>query len=398
MKKLWEIILICLVIFIFLTGCSAVKDTETLKIPEPGPVEKTPRTSEITIAAVGDVMVHSPQYRAAYLGGDKQYDFTSVFKPVKKYIAGADLALANLETTLSGADKKYSGYPRFNSPAQMAAALKKTGFDILITANNHSMDRGEYGVIKTIENIEKTGLDNVGTARSKKERDTLSIKDIKGIKTAVLAYTYGTNGLPLPEGKPYLVNLIEREKMVKDIERARNSGADMVLVYLHFGTQYQRDARESQQNLVDFLFDNGADIVLGSHPHVLQQIKLKDIITEHGNKKKVLAAYSLGNFVSNQRSRYRDSSIILHVTLKKYFEEERTVIKSAGYIPTWVDKSYIDGKLNYRIVNVKDAMHAYEQKKNNKYICKRDYNRLVQVWNETTSHLGSDKCLAGARH
>ncbi len=374
---------------IFLTflwmGCSNLNsnDSEPEEITPP-PIEEPPRIEEFSIGAVGDIMVHEPQIKAAYVGGDQGYDFAPVFQPIKKYIEEVDIAIANLETTLSGAEQNYSGYPMFNSPEQMAEALKLTGFDVITTANNHSLDRRSHGVKSTLDYLDAQGLDHTGTARSQEEQDRVLIKNIRDVSIAFLAYTYGTNGIPIPDDQPYLVNLIDHERMERDIQRAKDMNVDLIVVSVHFGNEYQRHESEEQKELVDFLLTQGVDVVLGSHPHVIQPMEIRQVTTVDGEEKEAFLIYSLGNFVSNQRDRYRDSGLILQLYFQKNFETGRTSLERVEYIPTWVDKSNVDGKLQYRVLAVEDALSNYQE---DPLISQGDYELLQRTWKDTTEHL-----------
>jgi poly-gamma-glutamate synthesis protein (capsule biosynthesis protein) len=343
--------------------------------PEPEPELVT----SITLASVGDIMAHMPQVNAAFDREREEYDFTPCFAPVKPHLAEADIAVANLETTLAGPEQGYSGYPRFNSPAELAAALRWAGFHLVSTANNHSLDRGEKGVLSTLDNLATHGLLAVGTYRSWEEREAITMLEREGQCLAILAYTYGTNGIPLPKGKEYLVKLIDRDEMAQDIARAREGGADWIVILLHFGHEYHRHPSPEQEELVAFLFAQGADIILGSHPHVLQPVKF--FSGEGGDR---LVAYSQGNFISNQRDRYRDSGMILYVTLEKNVTRGEKRIKAVEYLPTWVHRYRLDGRLHYRVLPVQEAMRAYEGGAD-PYLTEGDWHRLREVWEETVS-------------
>jgi len=294
--------------------------------------------------------------------------------------------VANLETTLSGAEKGYSGYPMFNSPEQMAEALKWTGFDVITTANNHSLDRRSHGVISTLDFLDANGLDHTGTARTQEEQDTLLIKKIKDVSIAFLSYTYGTNGIPIPEDEPYLVNLIHHEEMEEDIQRGKDSNVDLMVVSLHFGNEYQREESEEQRQLVDFLLEQGVDVILGSHPHVIQPMEIRNVTTKDGEVKDSFVIYSMGNFVSNQRDRYRDSGLILQLYFQKNFQTNTITLERVEYIPTWVDKSNVNGKVQYHILAVEDDLSNY-QNDESPLITPGDYEILQRTWKDTTEHL-----------
>lgn len=388
-KRAVILVIIFSLIFIW-TGCDIdeIKE-ESEKVQAIPPTEKVPRVEEVTIAAVGDIMVHSPQFHSAYVGGKQGFDFYPVFQPIEKYIQGTDIAVGNLETTFAGADQGYSGYPMFNSPEQLGQALKQTGFDVITTANNHCLDRGSDGVKSTLNFLDDYRLDHTGTGRSQEERDKILIETVDGIHIAFMAYTYGTNGMSVPEEEPYLVNLIDKEQIALDIQKAKDQNADIIVVSMHFGNEYQREENEEQRELVDFLLEQGVDVVLGSHPHVLQPMEIRKVTTIDGEEKEAFVIYSLGNFVSNQRDRYKDSGVILQISFEKNFHTDKTILQKVEYIPTWVDKSNAGGKTYYHVLAVEEAMNQYQlgQKKT---LSDNDYEVLQRTWQDTKELLQQD--------
>lgn len=312
----------------------------------------------ITIAAVGDVMLHEGQILSGYDARTGTYDFNESFEDIKGEISSADIAMANLETTLGGKDSKFSGYPLFNSPDELADALKYAGFDVVVTSNNHCLDRGYKGLVRTLKVLREKSLVPVGTYASEKERNTILVMEIKGVKVAILAYTYGTNGNPIPHDKPYLVNLIDENIILKDISKAKES-ADAVVIYLHNGQEYERVPSEGQRKLAHLLLKKGADVIIASHPHVLQPgewvnpeesqkwlVKASSKVPSYEGTKKYVA-YSMGNFISAQRFPYTEEGVILKVTLEKNLNDDRTYVKDVREVPTWVDKFRKDGKMRY---------------------------------------------------
>lgn len=242
---------------------------------EPGPGDGPAglHWQRASLASVGDVLIHNTLLAAARQG-DGTYDFGPALAAVAPALRAADLAVGNLEQPVTGADLGgYTGYPRFNSPPELLAALRQAGFDVLTNANNHTLDRGRRGVERTYANLERFGFIHAGTARTPEERDRIAIAEAGGIRIAFLAYTYGTNGIPLPA--PYLVNLIDPRQIAADIARARRAGADLVSVSLHFGNEYETEPNRQQEDMVDQVLAAGADIVLGHHPHVLQRAELR---------------------------------------------------------------------------------------------------------------------------
>lgn len=243
----------------------------------------------------GDIMTHGPQIRVA-LGGDGQYDFRPSFSLVKPLIAEADLAVGNLETTFGG--KPYSGYPMFSSPEAFGEALRDAGFDVLTTANNHSCDRGRYGVVNTIDVLDSLGIATTGSYRTREERTSRTplLVTVKGVKLAILAYTYGTNGLPIPS--PALVDTISRAQIARDLQRADSLGADYKIVQIHWGNEYERLPNKRQKDLAQWLTDQGVHAIIGSHPHVVQESTFLKRQDTQGDS--TFVVYSMGNFISNQ--------------------------------------------------------------------------------------------------
>jgi poly-gamma-glutamate synthesis protein (capsule biosynthesis protein) len=328
-------------------GTEAVEnkpEVETAKVvedkPKPQVIEEKEEVRNITIVSVGDIMMHDMQIKSGKQGNG-QYDFSEMFKSIKPYIEKADFAIGNLETTLAGEDKKYTGYPMFNSPEVLAKNIKDAGFDMVTTANNHSLDRKFYGVSKTIENLDKVDLLHVGTYKSEQDNRTIFIKDIKGIKVAFLAYTYATNGIVVPE--KFAVNLIDRSKMLEDIKKAKALAADMIIASLHFGVEYKTTQNKTQEDLVNFLFSSGVDAVLGSHPHVLQPLDMKKVKDVYGVEKDRFVIYSQGNIVANMPERYKNSGVILNLNIRK--DKNGTSIEKVEYIPTVVDSyTYVNSQ------------------------------------------------------
>lgn len=249
---------------------------------------------EVTLVFVGDAMQHKPQIVAA-THDDGTLDYSQCFTMIEDDIAAADYAVANLEVPLGG--RPYSGYPMFSAPDEFARQLGASGFDLLLTANNHCLDRGSKGLKRTVRVLEDMKMSSIGTYASREQRDSVVpfIADVKGVGVAFLNYTYGTNGIPVRDGA--VVDMIDRDAMRRDIEKARSEGAKVVCVCLHWGEEYKRIPGKAQTELVDFLVDEGADVIIGSHPHVVQPFEMR-YSRRHG--KDVAVAYSLGNFISNQ--------------------------------------------------------------------------------------------------
>jgi len=312
-------------------------------------------SDSLTLAVVGDIMVHQAQLVSSWNQAVGDYDFEPVFEPVRELLSGSDLTIGNLETTLPGRKDLFSGYPRFGAPDALARALKDTGFDILATANNHACDKGLRGLTRTLDILDSLGIHHTGTWRDSTHRDTsrVLILEKNDFRLAFLNFTYDINGMPLPA--PAQINLIRRKVLSGQMAVARSLKPDMILVMLHCGTEYGLEPDEFQKKTVDFLFQEGADIILGSHPHVLQRFDLKTVADRTGAVKPRFVIYSLGNFLSNQRERRRNGGIVLHLTLKKTPADQgvmRAMIASVDYTPVWVDASFYGGALRHRILSL----------------------------------------------
>lgn len=251
--------------------------------------------STVNLVFFGDAMQHAPQLTAARQGNGT-YDYSPCFRYVEDDIRGADYAVVNLECPLGGAP--YTGYPAFSAPESYAKQLYDSGFDLLLTANNHCLDRRDKGLRRTISSLDSMGIPHIGTYSNATTRSQQMpfITHIKGVKFAMLDYTYGTNGITV-QGDA-VVDLIDRELIARDLQLARDRGAQVLCVNLHWGIEYQLQPVESQQSLAEFLIDQGVDLIIGGHPHVVEPMEVR-----HSDKhnKDVLLVYSLGNFISNQR-------------------------------------------------------------------------------------------------
>jgi poly-gamma-glutamate capsule biosynthesis protein CapA/YwtB (metallophosphatase superfamily) len=306
----------------------------------------------VRISVVGDLMCHSPQIDYAKKS-DGTYDFSSTFREVKKYFAKTDFLFGNLETVTAGKQKPFIGYPLFNTPDEYISALKDAGFNLLTTANNHAVDQGESGILRTIEMLKKNGLNYNGTFSSQRDRDSIRIFNIKGIKIAFLGYTFDTNGNPVTKGKSYLINLIDFNLIKNDIYNARKQGAEIVLVHYHFGVEYQREPVKEQREVVNKTIQLGADIIIGGHPHVIEPVDyFKASPLAKLNTGFVI--YSMGNFVSNQQWRYSDAGLILNIDISKNVKKDSLYIAKVDYIPTWVYKGARKGKNEYAVLPIID--------------------------------------------
>ena len=271
-----------------------------------------------------DEQIWSAENRETHL-----YNYDDVFKYIKPVISEADIAIANFEVTLDG--QPYMGYPQFSSPADLAVACKNAGIEYLVNANNHAADRGKKGIINTINKLDSIGIPHTGTFLNSSCRDSLTPLMIhkNGTSIALLNYTFSTNGIKVPE--PVIVNMMDKEIITNDVNKAKNKKADIIILFLHWGTEYDTIPSKIQTDLAEYFQSIGVDMVIGSHPHVLQKMLLTKNITT-GNEDVVV--YSLGNFVSNQRKPKTDGGSMVRVELTKNGDKYR--ISNAGYYLTWV--------------------------------------------------------------
>ncbi len=350
------------------------------------PIKPKPEIKEAKLIAVGDIMMHSTQTRSGYDAKRQIYNFDSFFAPVKNILSKGDWVIGNLETPLAGEDAGgYTGYPLFNAPAQLADAAKKAGLNILTTANNHALDRGEKGVIRTIANLGDRKIAFTGTAVSAIEASKPLISTKNNISLAILAYTYGTNGIPIPKGKDYLVSLIDEKKILKDIAKARKQGVDIIAISLHFGDEYQRQPNPQQKQLVENLLKAGADIILGSHPHVVQPYKIFKFPGKNGKTRKAVAIYSMGNFISGQTQDYTDLGVIFQVTIRKKFPEKTAEITGIKALPTWVHRYTLNNQVKYRVLPLEQIV---TQKKDS-LLATSQYPVLEAQLQKMNKHLNS---------
>lgn len=323
--------------------------------------EEEKKSQDITfnMAVIGDIMCHNTQYTDAYNSSSDTYDFSYVFENIKTYIKTADIAVGNLETTFAGKAIGYSSYPTFNTPETLADNLKSLGIDVLSTANNHSLDKGYKGLESTIDYLDKADISHTGTFKSEEEQNTILIKNVKDVKIAFLSYTYGTNGIPVPSGKDYCINLINKDLIKKQLELAKKENPDIICVNMHWGVEYQTVQNKDQENLADFLFQNGVDIILGSHPHVLQPMEKRTITLDDGTTKDGFVIYSLGNFISGQVKQNTKNSVILDIQITKNGQTGKISIDSIKYTPIYMYKSNAKSKA-YKVLDIENTILKYE--------------------------------------
>lgn len=289
---------------------------------------------EITFVFGGDVMSHLPQTQSASLGEGK-YDFAPVFEWLSPYIKQGDISVVNLETTFAG--PPYSGYPQFCAPDTLGWFLKNAGFNIIVTANNHSADRGGPGIARTVEVLKKYDITATGTfsdSADYRARHPLMLVR-KGFKIAILNYTYGTNGLPVPA--PNIVNRLDTAGVGAGIRAARRRGAEIIIPVLHWGIEYQLKENAEQRAMARYCLQQGATLVVGAHPHVVQPFIWEKYTDSAGRAAYGPVMYSLGNLVSNQRKMHTDGGALLKVRLQSVRNGRPVVAAAPELLPVYVD-------------------------------------------------------------
>ncbi len=388
-KKIASAVMTCLVAVLAVVMAGFVVGTDMVDIfttTSPVPSTTLPTTTEpteppvptvestVTIGSAGDVLIHIPVYQNAKKS-DGSYDFSHLFTYSESEINDCDYFVANFETTLGGTQgRNYSGFPRFNSPDAIVDALKGAGIDCLLTANNHSYDTNGPGVKRTLEIIDKAKLDHTGTRKSEDEKQYL-VKNIGGIKFGMVCYSYETptsegrkalNGLLVDAQTAPLINSFKPhkpeafyEELEANLKKMKKAGAEVTVVYIHWGEEYQLTQNAKQKEIAQALCDMGVDVIIGGHPHVVQPM---DLLTSTDGKHKTVCVYSLGNFVSNQRRNlmglktgHTEDGLIFEMTFSKYSDGSVT-FDSVDAIPTWVHLYNEGGRKVHSIVPLEGSL------------------------------------------
>ena len=363
-------------------------------------------TSQATISVTGDVMAHSPMLTAAYNSKSKSYSFENIFPYISKYVSASDYAIANLETTLRGTEGgvKYQGYPTFNTPDAIVDAVKNAGFDMVLTANNHSYDMGAKGMKRTLEVLDEKGLEHTGTFLKETDKKYI-VKEVNGIKIGMICYTYETNGsnnnkkylngITLSSESAKLINSFNYGKtdnfysdLADNISDMKGDGAEAVMLFIHWGTEYKTSPNKYQKQIAQKVCDLGVDVIVGGHPHVIQPV---DLLTSSDSTHKTLCIYSTGNAVSNQRrsrmslnTGHTEDGCLFSVTFNKY-SDGRVVISDTSLLPTWVDlRVDPDTKKNvYKIVpldkSVPEWGTAFDMKSATVKNAEKSYDRTAEI-------------------
>lgn len=357
--------------------------------------------SSMRLAVAGDIVAHSGLNQEA-LQDDGSYDYTTLLGGALGYLQSADYSVACIETTFPET-AEYTGYPMFKSPEGMAKSLADAGIDMLSTASNHCMDSYQGGLKRTLDVLDQNGIDHVGTYRTQEERDEnngIRVVEVNGIKIAFLAFTYGTNGLPVT-GFEYAVNIfyndyltnlsdINYDLLKTDMAAARALDADVIAVWMHWGQEYQTKPDAVQSELADLLFAEGADLILGGHTHVPEPMELREVTDNEGNVKTGFICYSLGNFISCQNDEYTNLTAIVNIDIEKNQDTGETVIRNVTYAPMFmVDLSDygISADWRYRLWDLNSAIQAYEGGNDMGVVNDSLYDAMIKAKEDTKSIL-----------
>lgn len=425
----WGILLPCILIGIAIVGALALwggywllqQHAEESMVPQmqeqPGSSQassappSTPPTmlpvvkqSTATVGATGDILLHDRVIKSGYDAKTGTYNFDGMFDFFSAYVSSVDYAVANLEVTLCGEDNgyKYSGYPCFNAPDAIVDAAKKAGFDMLLTANNHSYDTRTKGFFRTQEVLKDRNLDYIGTRYNTEDKNYI-VKDINGIKIGMICYTYNTgvdekgnvslNSIPLTAEASGLINTFSYndlngfyEKLGEELTAMRAEGAEATMLFIHWGDEYKLQANSTQKKMAQALCDLGIDVIVGNHAHVPQPVQL--LTNTQDEAKKTLCLYSTGNSVSNIRRgedypAETEDGMLFCVTFAKY-SDGTVVVESADILPTWVNR-YIQGSQTfYKIMTMHTGdSHNWRESmgltNDMLKVCQESYDRTMKI-------------------
>ncbi|MDQ0875628.1 poly-gamma-glutamate capsule biosynthesis protein CapA/YwtB (metallophosphatase superfamily) [Paenibacillus sp. V4I3] len=293
--------------------------------------EKESVVTKVTLGAIGDILIHDRVYADAEQR-DGTYNFKKMFAEIQRMLQVPDILVANQETMIGGKELRLSTYPSFNSPHEVGDALKDAGVDLVTIANNHSLDRGVKVIQSALTYWDTLGIPYTGAFKSQIDHDRIRTITKNDITFSFLSYTYGTNGIPLPKGKSYLVNIINETQIHNDVEQAKPI-SDVVVVAVHWGNEYERFPNKAQIGLAQKLADLGVHIVIGNHPHVLQPPAW--VRGKNGNETLVL--YSLGNFLSGQSELYTKvgGMASIEVIKTKMLDKSTIKLSKPSFLPTY---------------------------------------------------------------
>lgn len=363
------------VFYLFLLQACTLSNASPIQQSFESPVDTLveDETFFFTISSVGDIMTHQTQLNAQKKG-DGSYDFKDNYQYMRPIFESFDLMIANVETTFAGAKKGYSAYPRFNTPDALAEAVKYSGIDVVSTTNNHLFDNGTDAMFRTLDVLREQGLITLGTHKDTTEKN-YEIVDIKGVKVGLAAYTYESgkvdglktiNGLVVPKSKGNMINSFDPYESTDDlpklkatVDAMKTDSAEFIVFVLHWGVEYKSLPNENQLLITQHLNSCGVDVIFGSHPHVVQPI---DFIENDSTGQLTYVAYSMGNFISNQRyetmSNYSTEDGLMTGIVVKKESNAKPVLEAVFYEPTWVHRYKTNGRYNYAVLPANKTLKA----------------------------------------
>ncbi len=387
----------------------SLSETEETTLPPVTDPTDPPIVKEgsFTLSAVGDILMHKPVINTGYDSGKKSYNFDSIFTYFSQYIQNADLAVGNLETTLAGSNNgyAYSGYPQFNCPDAIIDGMKDAGFDLILTANNHSYDTRGVGITRTLQVIQDRKLGYLGTKVSADEENFV-IEERNGIRLGLACYTYendprpdvkAPNSITMSSKYAPLINTFDYSNLAlfyaevaASVEQAKQQGADAFVIFIHWGQEYKTKQNSTQTQMAQKLCDIGVDVIIGGHPHVVQPVEL--LTSTVDATRKTVCLYSMGNAVSNQRlgnissikTAHTEDGVLFSVTFCRY-SDGTVILESADCIPTWVNKrtNPATNRTEYNILpldkDISDWKAEFELTDKTLESCKASYNRTAAI-------------------
>lgn len=373
------LVVLVLALLLIVRGCMDKKELEAQQAAIPTDLEQaaeqafveTEPDSIINIAAVGDIMCYQEQMDAA-LQEDGTYDFTAAFAAVSGYTISADLTVGNLELNFCG--EPYTGKPDFRAPEALADTLAAIGFDVLQTANTYSIQNGLTGLRSTINQLNNVRISHVGTYAAPEDKSTnegVLLKNVSGIKIAFISYAKGLNGLRLPDGSEYAVDLfysdydtdfskLDTDAISKSVDAAKALDPDIIIAMLHWGNEGNSEITPAQEKLTDLLFENGVDAILGTHSHIVGKLESRTV-TVDGKEKNCFVAYSLGNFYSSMSENYARScrnGIVLNLEFTKNGETGDTTLTGISYTPIYFSDAGADAETRYEVLPIRSALSS----------------------------------------
>ena len=363
-----------LLIVLIARGCSGSKRRQEQAQSEKEAAQQALRTEvlpvKVTLSAVGDIMCYADQIDDAKKT-DGTYDFSPSFTAISPYLQAADLTVGNLELNFVGPSEKYQGYPSFRAPESLAGTLADAGFDILQTANTYSVQNGLNGLNSTIQYLTQNNIAHLGTyylESEKKQDEGVVIRNVSGIKFAFIGYTKGINNMTLPEQAPYCVDLlykdysttyseINEDALLASVKAAKNRHADVIVAMLHWGGEFDSEPTDSQKEIADLLFQNGVDVIIGSHSHEVGPMETRTV-TVDGREKQVFVAYSLGNFFSSMTKGTSQTSCILNLDFSFDPETGACGLSGASYLPVYIADKGEDADLRYEVLPIRSAIQS----------------------------------------